>query len=244
MDDTGVHHLSPSSVAPIADVINKSPYAKVLRTRSYKELSRKKIERLNLNWTRHPEAPLVASRMLSGGILYNVKTGEAILMNEVETYGRGRMIDCHQEQTGVVKQVPIRTSMTSTTGKDYYDDIRPVTTHAKDGQRLEIGTKTCDVLVTSCIRLDSTSTAPISLGGNTLNFIILESNVQDIRIFLDSKQAEAAKMMIGKSVSELIKNMGLESMRQLRTKFDQLDTYDLFRCSGPLTATCLHRPST
>ncbi|KAK3807937.1 MAG: hypothetical protein J3Q66DRAFT_258713, partial [Benniella sp.] len=51
---------------------------------------------LNLNWIRYPEAPLVASCMLAGGILYNIKTGEAILMNEVETYGRGRQVDCHQ----------------------------------------------------------------------------------------------------------------------------------------------------
>ncbi|KAK3807938.1 MAG: hypothetical protein J3Q66DRAFT_356898 [Benniella sp.] len=54
------------------------------------------IKRLNHNWTRYPEAPLVASRMLAGGILYNVNTGDAILVNEAETYGQGQSVDCLQ----------------------------------------------------------------------------------------------------------------------------------------------------
>jgi hypothetical protein len=114
-------------------------------------------------------------------------------VNEVETYGRGRLVDCHQEQTGIVKQVSRSNSVPSTVGKDFYEDVHLTTIPAKDGARLQIGTKTCDVLVSSCIRLDSTSKAAISVGGDILNFDIQESDVLDIRIFVDSQQARAAK---------------------------------------------------
>jgi hypothetical protein len=46
------------------------------------------------------------------------------------------------------------------------------------------------------------------------------------------------------AISEITGNMGVEHMRQLRSKFDQLDTYNLSRRSVPLTATSLHRPYT
>jgi len=236
----------PLPVPEIADIIKKTPFAEVLGTRCYKKLSKKRCTQLNLNWTRHPEARLVASHMLAGAILYNVQTGEAILVNEVETYGRGRIHDSHREQSGVAKDnIPMPTSMPSTTGKDYYKDVHPVTYDSKqDGKRLQIRTKTCDMLITSCVRLDRTSKAPFSLGGATLNFEILEAEVHNIRIFLDSEQVEAAKEMIGKPISEITENMGIECMRQIKSKFDKLDTYDLSRCSGPLTATFLHRPHT
>jgi hypothetical protein len=59
----------------VAEIIEKSQFAKVLRTRNYEELSENMIKRLSLNWTQYPEAPLVASRKLAKGILHNVKTG-------------------------------------------------------------------------------------------------------------------------------------------------------------------------
>jgi hypothetical protein len=39
-------------------------------------------------------------------------------------------------------------------------------------------------------------------------------------------------------------NMAMKSLRQLETKFDQLDTYDLSQCSGSLTARTLYQPWT
>ena len=105
-----------------------------------------------------------------------------------------------------------------------------------------IGTNTCDVLVTSCVGLDDKT--PMSVGSETLNFEILKADVEHIRIFLDSEQVEAVKKMVGKPVSKITKNMARESLGQLKTKFDQLDTYDFSRCSGPLTARTLYQPWT
>ncbi|KAK3818637.1 MAG: hypothetical protein J3Q66DRAFT_282070 [Benniella sp.] len=235
---------NPVPVPPIADLIQKTPFAKILGKRRYEELSKERTDDLNLNWVRYPEARQVAGHMLAGAILYNAKTGKGILINEVEVYGRGRMEDCHREQSGIVKDVPKQTSVPSTVGDDHYEGVRPVTLPAKDCRRLVIGTKTCDVLVTSCLRLGIRDKAPVSVGADTLNFEIPESEVEHIRIFLDCKQAEVAKNLVGKSISEITKNMGMESLRQLQTKFDELDTYDLCRFSGPLTATIRFQPRT
>ncbi|KAK3812092.1 MAG: hypothetical protein J3Q66DRAFT_286211 [Benniella sp.] len=236
---------NPLSVPPIADLIEKTPFAKILGKRRYEELSKEGIDNLNLNWTRYPEAPQVAGHMLAGAILYNAKTGKGILVNEVEVYGRGRMNDCHQEQSGMVKGVSKQTSVPSTLGDDHYEGVRPVTLLGKDSaHRLVIGTATCSILVTSCLRLGKRDKAPVSVGADTLNFEIPESEVEHIRIFLDCQQAEVAKHMVGKSISEIIKNMGMQSLRQLQTKFDELDTYNRSRFSGPLTATIRFQPRT
>ncbi|KAF9345189.1 hypothetical protein BGX34_004965, partial [Mortierella sp. NVP85] len=232
----------PLPVPPIADLIQKTPFAKILGKRHYEELTKERIDDLNLNWIRYPEAPQVAGHMLAGAILHNVKTGKGILVNEVEVNGRGRMEDCHREQSGIVKDVPKQTSLPSTIGEDHYEGVHPVTVLGKDCRRLVIGTKTCDVLVTSCLRLGITDKAPVSVGADTLNFEIPESEVKHIRIFLDCEQAKTAKNMIGKSVLEITRNKGMESLRQLKTKFDELDTYDLSRFSGPLTALDQYRP--
>ncbi|KAF9344954.1 hypothetical protein BGX34_005185 [Mortierella sp. NVP85] len=235
----------PLSVPPIADLIEKTPFAKILGKRRYEELSKERIDDLNLNWTRYPEAPQVAGHMLAGAILYNTESGKGILLNEVEVYGRRRMEDCHREQSGFVKDVPKGTSIPSTVGKDHYKNVHPATVQGKDcGHRLVIGTTTCNILVTSCVRLGKSDKAPVSVGADTLNFEIHESQVQHIRIFLDSEQAETASTMVGKSVSEITKNKGIESLRQLKTKFSELDTYDLSRFSGPLTATIQCLPYT
>ena len=195
---------NPLAVPPIADLIEKTPFKKILGKRQYEELSKERIDQLNLNWTRHPEAAQVAGHMLAGAILYNAESGKGILINEVEVYGRKRAYDCHREQVGFVKEVAKETSVPSTVGEDHYENVRPVTTQGKDtAHRLVIGTTTCDVLVTSCVRLGESDVAPVSVGGETLIFEVHKSQVRHIRIFLDSKQAETAGEMVGKSVSEI-----------------------------------------
>jgi hypothetical protein len=53
-----------------------------------------------------------------------------------------------------------------------------------------------------------------------------------------------SKKMVKKSVNDITKNMGVEYLRQVRTKFDQIDTFDLSRCSGPLAESILYQPYT
>ncbi|KAG0195914.1 hypothetical protein BGX28_000388 [Mortierella sp. GBA30] len=237
-------NCNPPPVPVIGDLIDNTVYSSVIGTRTFKELTPGTCRRLNLNWLRYPQARQIACHTLSGAILYNIKNGNMLLINEVEAYGRSKMVDCHREQVGLIKDVPMATSMPSTLGADHYRGIHPVTLPKKDCKRLVIGTFTCDVLVTSCVRLDVVNSASISVGADTLNFEILEQDSRHIRIFVDSERVKAARKMVNQSLEEVNNNMGVEHLRQLRTKFDQLDTYDLSRCSGPLTASPLYQPYT
>jgi len=136
------------------------------------ELNEKSCGYLNLDWSRYPQAGHVAARLLSGAILTNIVTKQSIMLNEVEAYGRDGMLDCHKEPTGEVKGGPRQTSVPSTTGEEFCPRVRPVTTHSTDGTKLIIGSKTCGVLVTSCIRLDKVLDGSISVGGETYIFDI------------------------------------------------------------------------
>ncbi|KAF9350203.1 hypothetical protein BGX26_011576 [Mortierella sp. AD094] len=237
-------NCSPPLLPSIADLLGNSSYARVLSTRQYEEISLELCEILNLDWVRFPQAGQAASRLLSGALLVNVTSRSIVLLNEVEVYGRGRMIDCHQEQMGVVKGVPKKTSVPSTIGRDHYKDVRPITLPKKDCQRLVIGSFTCDILVTSCVRLDIVSDAAFSVGGDTLNFEILEQDSHNIRIYVDSEQRKASCKISESSYSEATRNLSIGNLRQIRTKFDQLDSYNLTRCSGPLTKGLLYQPYT
>ncbi|ORY91812.1 hypothetical protein BCR41DRAFT_403493, partial [Lobosporangium transversale] len=165
------------------------------------------------------------------------------LINGVESYGRTRMVDCHSEQTATVKGVPKDTSLSETVRKDKYKGIHPVTLHEKDGKRLVISTFTCDILVTSCVRLDPEGKSAVSVGGDTHIFIISEKDSSKIRIFFDSERVKLCKEM-KKSLCRVTRNMGVECLRQIRTKFDRFNTYDLSRCSGPMTNSILYQPYT
>jgi hypothetical protein len=210
---------NPPLIPLIGDILGNSPLSGVLGMRNYKEVSNSTRKRLDLNWLRFPQARQIVSHLLSGAIIYNTKNEYAVLINEVEIYGRSRLIDCHREQTGVVKGIPIATSMPSTSGMDVYKGVHPVTISNKDCKRLVIGMHTCDALVTSCIRLDVHGKGLVSIGGDTHIFEIKEQDSSRIRIFLDAERIKMSKKMVKKSVNDITKNMGVEYLRQVRTKF-------------------------
>ncbi|KAI7820657.1 hypothetical protein BC939DRAFT_399221 [Gamsiella multidivaricata] len=224
------------------DLIRQSPFARILETRSFKELNKKASTYLNLDWSRYPQAGYITAHLLSGSVITNIQSGQTILVNEVEFYGRDAMLDCHKEPTGEQKGVPEKTSIPSTTGEEYYKRVRPVTLRRRDGVRLVIGTNTCGVLVTSCIRVDRILEGSISVGGDTRNFEISESELKNIRVFVDNERLGKGKKMKKKTVKKITKDFGADRLRQVRSKFHRLNTFRLIRCSGPLTDAPQFRP--
>ncbi|KAF9896305.1 hypothetical protein BX616_007713, partial [Lobosporangium transversale] len=167
---------------PIKNILEKSPFIGSLSTRHYIELLKMTAKLLNLNWTTYPQARQISSHILSGVIMFYTEQSDqsCILINEVESYGRTRMIDCHSEQRTAVKGVPKDTSLPETVRKDRYKGVHPVTLHKKDGKRLVIGTFTCNILVTSCVRLDPEGKSAVSVGGDTQIFVISERDTSKI----------------------------------------------------------------
>ncbi|KAF9578001.1 hypothetical protein BGW38_006451 [Lunasporangiospora selenospora] len=235
----------PPLLPTIEQAIGKIPLAKLVGTRSFQELGKKTCKKLNLDWTRHPQAPQVASHLLSGAIMINAKTLCGIMINEVEVYCRERTADCHREHSGLIKGTPRDSSMPRTTGEDLYKGVRPVTIPAEmNSKRLVIGTLTCDILVTGCIGFGNGSPPSVSVGGSTVVIEIAKNDTSNWRIFLDNERVKQARKIAKKSIIKTTRDMGIWQLRQLRSKFHLLDTYDFSRFSGPLTATPLLRPCT
>ncbi|KAF8976359.1 hypothetical protein BGZ46_008322 [Entomortierella lignicola] len=190
-------HGTPST-PEVATIVNKSR-AEVLRTRSYEELDGKMCEYLNMDWNRNPQAGNVAASIISGCIISNIFNGKAILVNEVEIYGRDEMLDCHQEHPRNEKGVIGKASTPSTTGEEFYKSVRPVTLRGRDGVRL-------------------------------LKFF---------RIFVDRDRITEGEEMAQKTKQAACKDFGIEHLRQLRSKFDIENTFQLLHRS----ASVFHRES-
>ncbi|KAF9411171.1 hypothetical protein BGZ76_005384, partial [Entomortierella beljakovae] len=228
----------------IMEIVKKSGYNHVIGTRIYEELSAKTVKMLNRDWARYPQAGLAASQLLAGAILVSVKDMTSVLLNETEAYGRTKMTDCHAEQLGIRKGAPLENSIPSTKDDDYYPGVHPVTITGKDGHRLEIGSFTCDVLITSCTSLDRVDDTRVSVGGETLVFQINQRDTSHVRIFLDKESIRASKKIMSLPISKITSNMGVDRLRQIRSKFHKTDSYRFLRSHGPLTKSVNFQPFT
>ncbi|KAI8351076.1 hypothetical protein B0O80DRAFT_416756 [Mortierella sp. GBAus27b] len=159
------------------------------------------------------------------------------MINTVEVYGRTNLKDAHRETFGIQKLSAIDTSLPAADGGDRYPDIRPVTMTYGLEKRLVIGSGTCDILVTSCIRLDSKGPELVSVGGSTTCFSLVgDQAIKNTRIFLDVASERAGHEIMNQlQTTEINGRHGIKQMRQLRSKFDEATTYALCRISGPIT---------
>jgi hypothetical protein len=178
------------------------------------------------------QAPQVVSHLLAGSLLINTERKIGILINEVEVYGRREVDDCHREQLGLIKGFSMETSMPSTFGEDAYKDVHPVVVSPREGggKRLVIGTRKCDVLVTSCLRLDQKS---ISVGGETHIFPIGEQDARRLKIYLDTERVKEARQFLEMSPRDVLKTLSVENLRQLRSRFDQPCQKELAKPTRP-----------
>lgn len=104
----------------------------------------------------------------------------------------------------------------------------------KDGKKLIIGTRTCNFLITSSMRLD------VNLGTATAHF----TPSTNTRLFLDRATLDIVKSMLGnQTVNERQQMPILYQLRQLRSKFDQLSTYTKGRASSSSTSCPLLQPT-
>lgn len=224
-------------------VLSLSPYFKALTTRRYTELSKELCTLLNDDWDLRPQTKFFCAQLFAGAILFNKNNGESILINGVEVYGRTGPVDAHREHFGLIKNTTISTSLPppiSTT----YEDVWPVTVNSSEGYRLTIGTQTCNLLVTSSLRLDKT--IPPSLGATTNNFLLFsKKDSLSTVIYLDEESIKKALNLSKNSNTNYLSNSNfLFQLRQLRTKFNSLSTYYLCRASGPFTKTHINQPYT
>lgn len=120
---------------------------------------------LNEDWTFLPQLRFACAQLLAGAIIMN-KNNEAVLVNTVEIYGRQRSLDVHRENFVNKKGKSASSSLPPVTTKYHY--TWPTTMKDNEGDKLVVGTKTLNALITSSLRIDSIHEA--SVGGDHLAF--------------------------------------------------------------------------
>jgi hypothetical protein len=123
------------------------PYRERFLKNNYVELSDQVSIFLNQDWLLRPQMRFACSRLLVGSILLLPSSGESIVINSAEIHGRTRSVDSHRESFKARKGASMRNSYPpeSTT----YSNIWPTTINDTDGNKLMIGSKTFNILVTS-----------------------------------------------------------------------------------------------
>ncbi|KAF9425426.1 hypothetical protein BGZ94_007529 [Podila epigama] len=244
MADSVCQKCLPIPVPCLESVFAFSPFCRVLRTRTFVELTESVCCLLNEDWTFQPQYRYGCAQMLAGCIMVNTTNGHAVLVNTVEVYGRTSMVDAHCEPFGLKKGVAIRTSHPRPSAA-YYKDVWPSTmSSATEGERLTIGTQSFDALVTSSIRLDVRHQG--SVGAVTGNFQLTnEAESAATRIFLDKESLDMGVALCRDRKAYRITNSHLHcQLRQLKTKFYDSSTFFLCRATGPLTKAHSLQPCT
>ncbi|KAG0250800.1 hypothetical protein BGZ95_007078, partial [Linnemannia exigua] len=229
--DNTCQNCSPISVPGLDTLLTMSPYAKVLRTREFVELNEPMCDLLNEDWEFRPQLRYACAQILAGSILLNCNSGQAVIVNTIEIYGRTRGVEAHRESFCIRKSVAIPTSLPPST-RTRYTDVWPMTIYAQDGARLVIGTQSCNALVTSSLRLDLPEQA--SVGGTTLSFVLSTTDASNAtKIFLDQQSVNAALVLAANKNAWAVSNRSLlYQLRQVKTKFHDPSTYLLCRASS------------
>ncbi|ORE01789.1 hypothetical protein BCV72DRAFT_281822, partial [Rhizopus microsporus var. microsporus] len=144
-----------------------SPFCKHISSHKYIELSKSVTESVNKDWTLFPQFRYAVFQLFAGAIL--IEQSSAILINCVEPYGRLKSTDAHYE-----RRLATTMNLSSYPKKECkYDWITVVQTQEDNAMKLKIGTTTCNLLVTSSLRLDKNSSIShiIEIGPNRSHFI-------------------------------------------------------------------------
>jgi hypothetical protein len=195
------------------------PYARVLKERQYLEMNDEIAEQLNTCWVSTPQFKYFSSKLLAGAILFNEETGQSLLLTSVEVYGRTSIVDPHCEN-------PDATFPPQATR---YSRIWPMSLKSNDGLKLIIGTDVSNFLVTGSIRVDAKVSA--EAGPSTLNWKLeTEQASASTLIFIDKKMYAAAKTL-GENFNcnGVDRAHSLYQLRQIRSKFGEIQTYDRIR---------------
>lgn len=171
---------------------------------------------------RIPSPSLLLFALLAGAIL--VEGSASILLHTIEPYGRDSSIDAHHERRlpGSPSSFPER--------QGPYGFLNICLLPTPDGQKLVLGSRSCNLLVTSSLRLDTHS---VNIGHLTTHF----TPSPQTRAFLDSHSVELTKRMLANESTNSAKTMPvLYQLRQVRSKFHSLSTYTKCRASSTFTS--------
>lgn len=129
---------------------------------------------LNKDWMHMPQIKFACAQVLAGAILLNTISGEAILLNAIEVYGRTKNVDIHRE-------ISTPEDSTLLPSSSLYPNVWSCVKSTRDGRKLIIGTQSCSALVTSSLRLDCERDP--DFGPSSFSFV---TSPQTTKIYIDN----------------------------------------------------------
>lgn len=169
-------------------IVTTSPFYKQISNQKYIELLKSMTETINRGWKLWPQLRFAVSQLFAEAIL--VEQSSAILINCIEPYGRLKSTDAHYERR-----------LTSTMHQSSYPKnecqygwITTAATQEDNTTKLRIGITTCNLLVTSSMRLDKGANTQgiIEMRSNTTNFVPTKNAV----IYVNTVAIRLANLLI------------------------------------------------
>ncbi|CAO3669214.1 unnamed protein product [Umbelopsis vinacea] len=204
-----------------------------LRSRTHIELTEAITELLDEDWMLYPQLRYVTAKLFSGAIM--MEGTSAILVNCVEPYGRTKATESHYE-----RRLPgYPSSYPEQMGKYGWIAVKSL---VDDGaKKLVVGTRTCNLPVTSSVRIDHQSDHSVEIGPFMANF----QPTPNTSIYLDSLSVEASrKLLQDDECFRMERGPFLPQLRQLRSKFHTMSTYTMCRSSSSIGSVMQTLPYT
>ncbi|KAI9263078.1 hypothetical protein BY458DRAFT_587818 [Sporodiniella umbellata] len=211
-------------------ILHNSPYPNIFSERKYCELEKETITLLNKDWTFEPHIKYSNSQLLAGAVLVNVKNGQAVYVNTVETYGTTNTVDSH---CGTPIQSP-------NMFKSVYENLWVSSQTVSKNTQICIATHSCKALITSAFRVDKEESFKISD-----SLFVFDFQPEDIRIYIDNESLSKARDIKTDFAAMSIETFNLiGQLRDVKKQFDHKSTYFLCRASSYLGRPHFCRPIT
>lgn len=138
-----------------------------------------------------PQSKYCCAQLFAGAVLINESKKHGIIINCAEAYGRTRTVDAHRECFVNKKGRPAPSSLRPP--RTLYNNVWPTTIEDGEGAKLVIGTKSCNILVSSSLQCTSQC--------RRINYIFSPDGPQeftDYAHFFDQDSVRAGKEPGGK----------------------------------------------
>ncbi len=225
-----------TSAEGLLSVLDDSPYQNVLSSTSWVEFPRdhrlpqKWDDIISGCWVEKPVLNYATAALFAGCVLFNPQNKKAVLCLVVESYGRGFDPDVYCEKPICSGKSVSSISQPSASSLYPHANVCRVL-HDKNDDRLVIGYKIFNVLVTEVWRLDrDCSSERAFTAGSCCGAFPIAGN-EDVRIFVDKRSLDLASDVVS---GRHVPRFGIDLLRQIRSHLCSADSYRMGRASSYL----------
>jgi hypothetical protein len=217
-------------------LLDDSPYEKVLSSTSWTEfprdqrLQQKWDDIISGCWVEKPVLNYATAALFAGCVLFNPQSKKAVLCLVAESYGRGYDTDVHCEKPMCTGKSVSSISQPSALSLYPHASVSRVS-HDKNDDRLIIGCKFFNVLVTEVWRLDRDCSSERAFTAGSCCGAFPISGNEDVRIFIDKRSFDLASDVVS---GRHVPRFGIDLLRQIRSHLCSADSYRMGRASSYL----------